>query len=91
MQIYKEYQKILIKLGIKKGDIIYLASDLLQTLAYFNKKKLKFDFDRFINTFINHLGDEGTLAIPTFNWDFCAGKTFDLKESYIFLNYLKYY
>ena len=81
MQIYRDYLNILVGIGIKKGDVLYLASDLLKTIILFNKKKRKFDFDIFINTLIFCLGNNGTLIVPTFNWDFCVGKIFDIKKT----------
>jgi len=81
MKIYKDYLDILIQMGIKKGDILYLASDLLKTIISFKKKNKKFEFDKFVDTFIYHLGNDGTLIIPTYNWDFCRGKKFDIKET----------
>ena len=81
MQIYKNYLNILLKIGIKKGDIVFLASDLLKTIISFKKKGKKFNFDKFVNTIIFCLGSEGTLIIPTYNWDFCRGKSFDIKKT----------
>lgn len=81
MQIYREYLNTFEKIGINKGDVLYLASDLLRTIIYFKKKKKKLDLNRFLNTFIFYLGEKGTLVLPTFNWDYCAEKTFDIKNT----------
>ena len=37
--------------------------------------------NKFINLIIKEIGINGTLIFPTYNWDFCRGKTFDIKNS----------
>ena len=39
MQIYREYLNTFEKIGINKGDVLYLASDLLQTIIYLKRRK----------------------------------------------------
>ena len=77
MEYYKDTLKILKKLGIKNGDILYVASDLLKLITLFKKKNTKFDLDKFINTIIKSVGNNGTILIPTYNWDFCRNIKFD--------------
>lgn len=65
-------------LGIKKGDVLLVTSDILRIFSneykYTNKMP---DINLFIDKLIEEVGEEGTLLFPTFNWDFCQGKVFD--------------
>ena len=72
------------ELGVKKGDILYVASDitnLMFTLANNYgvdcKAKQKDALGQLADGLKALVGEEGTLLIPTFSWAFCAGKGFD--------------
>ena len=65
------------KLGIKKGDKIIVTSNIIKILAKYKTKKINFNPNNLINELVKKIGKKGTLLIPTFNWDFCKGKTFD--------------
>jgi len=57
-------------LGIEKGDNINLSSDVL-AFAYIAKKaEGHFDPNEVLDSFIEAIGEEGTLLVPTFNFDF---------------------
>jgi aminopeptidase-like protein/aminoglycoside N3'-acetyltransferase len=79
----KEKIKDFIKSLINKGDIILLHSDVKKTCwllkDFFSSYESVINF--VIDSFLEALGEEGTLLIPTFNWDFCKGKPFDYKNS----------
>jgi len=60
---------------IKKGDKILLSSDILRILIKFRKKNF-INPNTIINTLIEQIGKDGTLLVPTFNWDFCKGIDF---------------
>ena len=81
LKTYQKFIKIFKKIGIKKGDILYVASDLLKILVSFRKEKKELDLDIFINTLIKSVGSNGTILIPTYNWDFCKKKSFDIKNT----------
>lgn len=53
----------LIKLGIKKGDILYISADLLK-VGYFDKNIDKFLND-WVEIFLTVVGDKGTLIAPS--------------------------
>jgi len=61
---------------IKKGDKILVSSNLLKILISSRKLKKIFSPDIILNELIKKIGFEGTLLIPTYNWDFCKGKNF---------------
>lgn len=66
---------------IQSGDMIYLGSDILKLGRYARLQGQIFDVNIFIDSIINKIGEHGTLAIPTFNWEFCSGKAFDYKNT----------
>jgi len=75
------YLEIIDKLSIQKGDIVNISSDLLPLMCVVRKNKEKFDANLFLDKIIEKVGNEGTILIPTYNWDFCKGKTFDPKKT----------
>lgn len=67
-------------LKIKKGEKIILHSNIAGILQYTNMNKssaCKF----FFNYLKKYIGKKGTIIIPTYNYDFTKGKTFDIKKS----------
>ncbi len=72
---------LLNKLQIEKGDKIIITSDILKILLNFKKKKIDFDPNILIDLIKKKIGKKGTLLIPTFNWDFCKGKTFKFHKT----------
>lgn len=80
----KEYIKLkdLAKhLDIKKGDNIYITSDVKTLLYTLMEHEDDTDLGILIDEIIDIIGPEGTLVIPTFNWAFCKGETFDIKKT----------
>lgn len=79
---YINYLEIANHLGIEKGDIILISSDILNIFSKeFEKSGNIPDINLFIDTFINKVGPEGTLLFPTYNWDFCKGKDFNWEKT----------
>ena len=72
---------LLNKLQIKKGDKILLTSNILRILLKFKKNEINFDPNILIDTLKKKIGKNGTLLIPTYNWNFCRGKTFDYNKT----------
>lgn len=62
---------------IHKGDIVYVVSDVLELAKQAREHGDRFDRDAFLNSLQEKVGEEGTLLVPTFNWDFCKGIPFD--------------
>lgn len=75
-------------LGVERGDILYVSSDLTRFLAN-AMRLLKLRGKAQINSFLDSLtdsiqalvGTEGTLLFPIFSWAFCKGETFDPKTT----------
>ncbi len=66
---------------INKGDVVYLVSDLMRLAFECRKNGEKFNADLFINALQEAVGEEGTLLIPTFNWDFCKNVDFNINST----------
>lgn len=78
---YIPYLQIAENLDIKKGDNIYLSSQVLRLAVICRKHGEHFDPDKFIDTFLEKIGDTGTLLIPTFNWEFSEIGKYDYRNS----------
>ncbi len=82
MKEYVSYDEIVKKIeDIKEGDIVYVVSDVLALSIVSKEAKVKFDINKFIDSILEKVGEEGTVLIPTFNWGFCKGETFDIKKT----------
>lgn len=73
------------QLGCKKGDILYISSDVtLLTLDACRRCGLKGkkDIDSFYGSLIDSMqdmvGENGTLLFPVFTWSFCKGTPYDI-------------
>ena len=67
--------------GLASGDSVLLSSDIMQLTFTTIRNGERFDRDKFLEAILDTIGPEGTLLIPTFNWDFCHGETFDYKTT----------
>ena len=66
---------------IKKKDFIFLVSDITKLMFYFKKKNIIFDINCFLDTILEVVGIDGTLVLPTYNWDFCKGIEFNYRKT----------
>lgn len=74
----------LLALGVRQGDLLYVASDITRLLVAAQKNegvKSKADRNAFLHGLTDMLqsvtGQKGTLLFPVFTWDFCRGKSFN--------------
>lgn len=74
---YIKYCDIAKHLNIQHGDIILLSSNMVKTILYAKKYEKEFSYNKFLDSFIEAVGDTGTLLLPSYNWDFCKGISFD--------------
>jgi len=77
MNEYIKLKDMINCLGLQKGDKIWIASDMKRVLYNCIENGDDTDLNVFIDSIIDVIGETGTILIPTFNWDFCQGKTFD--------------
>lgn len=87
-EFFDNLKKSLIDVGIKNGDMVYVASDITALMyeaakLYGVKNKTERDrfLNEFINTFQNVVGESGTLLFPIFTWKFCKGILFDVNNT----------
>jgi len=68
---------------LNKGDVILIHSNILPILyKHANEKKdLQKVANKLIDILIDIVTEEGTILLPTFNWDFCKGKPFNYKKT----------
>lgn len=72
------YDEIVEKLHVKKGESIWLSSELIRLAVICKKGGVTFDASRLINAFVDALGENGTLIIPTFSFDFTNKHYYDI-------------
>ncbi len=75
------YAEYLDGVGLVPGDIIDVASDMMSIMMYCRRKKLRFDPNHLLDALKEKVGEEGTVMIRTFTWDFCHDTPFDIKKS----------
>lgn len=78
----KIVSELLEKLQIRNGDVIHVASDLTK-LAYISYVTYgeRLSPDDILDALMDAVGECGTIVIPTYNWDFCKGISFDYYET----------
>lgn len=82
MEEYIKWEHIVDKIErIEKGDTIYLVSDVTKLAFKALQAKDSYDGNILLEKLMERIGVEGTLLVPTFNWDFCEGKGFDYRKS----------
>jgi aminoglycoside 3-N-acetyltransferase len=74
---YIRLQEILNSLGLKKGDILLVSSNIITLLQTLKRNENISDLNCIIDILKNLIGDDGTLLFPTYNWNFCKGELFD--------------
>jgi aminoglycoside 3-N-acetyltransferase len=68
--------------GVNKGDILLVHSSLKRVLKkVFTEHNIKATPEMVYNSLIESVGDEGTLILPLFNFDFPKTKFFNINES----------
>lgn len=73
-----EYPKYM---GIQEDDIVFISSDTKTMLWDARENNAHMDLGIFIDALKDAVGDLGTVIFPTYNWDFCDGKTFDYENT----------
>lgn len=66
---------------IKKGDCVYVISDMLELAKVFKAQGKRLVLEDIIEALQEAAGEEGTLLFPTFNWDFCKGVGYDCRRT----------
>ena len=58
-----------------------VSSDVRRLLLTGMSQGDSMDLNVFLEGLMDVIGTEGTILIPTYNWDFCKGKTFDYRTT----------
>jgi aminoglycoside 3-N-acetyltransferase len=77
----KDIELLLVNAGLEENDIVMVHSDV----ASFGKLGDIKDKDEFLQSllqaFINVIGRNGTLIVPTYTYSFCKNEIFDIKNT----------
>ena len=80
--IFSSFMKdYFVKGGLQRGDKVLLHSDLKYIFKALLKKKVIFNINNIADSILDFLGPSGTLILPTFNFDFCKGKSFSFLDT----------
>lgn len=67
--------------GVQGGDCLLLHSSLLRLFTLYRRRGIALDVDTVLDSFLHALGEAGTLLLPTFNFGFTRGETFDIRHT----------
>lgn len=73
----EDIKNALTQVGIKKGDSIFIHSNLGFLGLLSNCNSAESLCKGFTETMIDVLGEDGTIVVPTFSYSFCHGEVFD--------------
>lgn len=81
---FNDFHSALNELGIGKGDMIYVSSDVVRLVVQ-AKRELEITskdeqnqyIDMLIDELQKHVTEEGTILFPVYSWAFCKGKKFE--------------
>lgn len=66
---------------VNDGDMLLIHSNIKRTLLNARRKGVFLTPKNILQSFINAIGDEGTLLFPLFNFDYTTKKKFDFKNT----------
>ena len=67
--------------GIESGDILLTHSNIIRTLGTLKRNGFEPSAEIILESFIQSVGEKGTLLFPLFNYDFTRGVTFDIRTT----------
>jgi len=67
--------------GIERGDTVLLHTSCKRTFQKYAKKGKRIEVDLLFRSFMEAVGDRGTILFPTFNFGFCAGEPYDIRHT----------
>lgn len=77
MEQYLCLKDIPLKLELKKGDSVFISSDITRLGEICMDHGDKFRPNDLLESVMEVIGPTGTILLPTYNWGFCHGETFD--------------
>ena len=73
--------KLWSKLGIKKGDTLLVHSNISSLLRYFLRQNYGCTPENVFDSLMSKIGPDGTVLLPTFNFEFCEGVEFNIYKT----------
>lgn len=67
--------------GLENGDMVLIHSALSGFLKRYKERNIIITPDDIIDSFIEAVGENGTLIFPTFNFEFTKGAAFDIRNT----------
>ena len=77
MSLTVELNNFWLNSGLNKGDNVLLHSNIKRAFFYFKKKYTNLKISDYFESILNIILPNGTLVLPTFNFDFNRGITFN--------------
>lgn len=81
MEEYIKLKDIPSKWGLKKGDSVFISSDITTLGEICLAHGDKFRPNDLLEGIMEVIGSTGTIILPTYNWGFCHGETFDYNKT----------
>jgi aminoglycoside 3-N-acetyltransferase len=79
-EFQEELKETFKRLGIKSSDCVLLHSDTTKIFYKYKKKNKNFTYNFFLETILDFFFD-GTLLLPTFNFEFCEKAIYDFNNT----------
>lgn len=67
--------------GLSEGDTVLIHSNIKRTLVEYRRNKISISPRDILESFLDVIGQKGTLILPLFNFDFAKGVPFDMRNS----------
>lgn len=67
--------------GLEEGDTVLIHSSCKRTFERFARIGHRIEVDTILKSFLEAVGKRGTVLFPTFNFDFCGGKGYDIRKT----------
>lgn len=84
-ELWEALKDTLMGLGVKRGDILYIASDITSFMFILSteygirgRQNINMALNCFVDVFQEVIGEEGTILFPVFSWDWCRDGRFDI-------------
>lgn len=68
-------------LGVRPGDTVQLMADVTRLAWAGHRAGRRFDLGAFLGGFVEAVGPEGNVLVPTFNFDLRSGDAFDVRNT----------
>lgn len=67
--------------GVQEGDVLLVHSSVKRVIRRCLKQRIRLTADDLVESFLQAVGESGTLLLPLFNFDWTTEKTFDVRNT----------